>query len=294
VNPIISILIPTFNSSQTLKCAIESVLLQDFQDFDIWVTGDACTDDSEMVVKAFGDPRIHWHNMPTNSGRPAIPNNYALEQAKGKYIAHLCHDDLWFPWHLSTLLARVEQTQAHMVNSVHAVVARDGLAWLDGVMPIGRNPTNHGATPTSWLHVHQLHLWEHAPEPDIGVDAMFWLSRANAGWQFAESKILTALVFPSHFWRLYTSKDHPQIGYLERIKTDPKALHDELIYAAALKHAKTQSESPPISTVLKQAIRKVALRLILSYGWLKPPLKQILTFYLRNSREHYKKRRGLK
>jgi glycosyltransferase involved in cell wall biosynthesis len=269
-------------------------LLQDFQDFDIWVMGDACTDDSEEVVRAFGDPRIQWHNMPTNSGRPAIPNNYALKRARGKYIAHLNHDDLWFPWHLSTLLGRIEQTQVHMVNSVHAVLSRDGLAWLDGLMPTGRNPTNHSACPSSWLHINQSHFWEHAPEPDIGVDAMFWLTRANAGWQFAESEILTALVFPSHFWGLYSAKEHPQMAYLTRIKNEPKALHDELLYAAALKFARTQSEAPPVTTVLSQAARKVLLRLILSYGWQKPPLKQLLTFVTRNWRERLSPKRGLK
>ncbi len=55
----VSVIIPTYNSSRTLRMTLESVLAQDFQDFEVQVLGDGCTDDSEAVVAAFGDPRIH-------------------------------------------------------------------------------------------------------------------------------------------------------------------------------------------------------------------------------------------
>ncbi|PJF27365.1 MAG: hypothetical protein CUN53_04330 [Phototrophicales bacterium] len=63
-----SVLIATFNGSAVLRYAIESVLHQTVTDWELRVTGDGCTDDSAEVVASFNDPRIHWHNLPENSG----------------------------------------------------------------------------------------------------------------------------------------------------------------------------------------------------------------------------------
>src|SRR5215216_5001189 len=98
--PLVSVVTATYNYSSVLKYAIQSVLWQTYQNFELWVIGDACTDDSEAVVASFGDSRIHWVNLPENSGNQAVPNNEGIARARGKYIAYLGHDDLWYPNHL--------------------------------------------------------------------------------------------------------------------------------------------------------------------------------------------------
>jgi len=59
------------------------------------VVGDACTDDSESIVRSFGDPRVRWDNLSENSGNHALPNQRGIELARGEYVAYLSHDDLW-------------------------------------------------------------------------------------------------------------------------------------------------------------------------------------------------------
>ena len=54
--PTVSIVAATYDSSHLLRHAIGSVLLQDFQDWELIVVGDCCTDDTEAVVAGFGDP----------------------------------------------------------------------------------------------------------------------------------------------------------------------------------------------------------------------------------------------
>src|SRR5258707_8831106 len=66
--PLVSVIIATYNWSTVLRMAIHSVLWQTGQNFELLVIGDGCTDDSEDVVRSFGDARIHWHNLPVNSG----------------------------------------------------------------------------------------------------------------------------------------------------------------------------------------------------------------------------------
>ena len=82
--PAVTVIIPTYNSSGTLRLTLETVLLQDFDDFEVWVVGDGCTDDSETVVSSFGDKRFHWVNLPVNSGTPSVPRNEALRRARGR------------------------------------------------------------------------------------------------------------------------------------------------------------------------------------------------------------------
>src|SRR5437762_4733085 len=105
-SPQISVIIATYNRSNVLRYAIQSVLWQIFQDFEILVIGDGCTDDSAQVVASFAEPRIRWHNLPQNSGSQSMPNNTGLEMARGTYIAYLGHDDLWYPTHLELLIRR--------------------------------------------------------------------------------------------------------------------------------------------------------------------------------------------
>jgi glycosyltransferase involved in cell wall biosynthesis len=57
--PQVTVIIPTYNRSQTLACALRSLRLQTFEDFEVWAVGDGCTDESEQVVASFHDSRLH-------------------------------------------------------------------------------------------------------------------------------------------------------------------------------------------------------------------------------------------
>lgn len=64
--PFFSVVIPTYNRSSTLKCAIESVFLQNFDDLEIIVVDDASPDDTQRVVKSFKDKRIRYFKNKKN------------------------------------------------------------------------------------------------------------------------------------------------------------------------------------------------------------------------------------
>jgi glycosyltransferase involved in cell wall biosynthesis len=81
--PTLSIIIATYNRSHLLRHAIQSVLRSTFQDWELLVIGDACTDDSEACVLAFNDARIRFHNLPHNVGEQSGPNNVGTSMARG-------------------------------------------------------------------------------------------------------------------------------------------------------------------------------------------------------------------
>ena len=100
--PLVSIVVATYNRSQVVAHAIASVRRSTVTDWELIVVGDHCTDDTEAVVAGFADPRITWVNLAENAGEQSGPNNEGIRRARGRYLAFLNHDDLYFPDHLAT------------------------------------------------------------------------------------------------------------------------------------------------------------------------------------------------
>ena len=90
--PTVTVIVPTYNSRATLRCALQSLIAQELGDFEAWIIGDACTDGSEEEVANLGDERLHWANLAVNVGNQWRPNNEGLQRARGRYIAFLGHD----------------------------------------------------------------------------------------------------------------------------------------------------------------------------------------------------------
>ncbi|MDA1043862.1 MAG: glycosyltransferase, partial [Verrucomicrobia bacterium] len=125
--PLVSILMATYNRSNVIVYAIESVLAQSYEHWELIVVGDACTDDTENVVNAIGDPRIKFINLEHNIGEQSGPNNAGFEHAKGDLIAYLNHDDLWFEDHLAIALEHIRTTKADLVYTLVDFIRRDGV-----------------------------------------------------------------------------------------------------------------------------------------------------------------------
>lgn len=116
-SPLVSVITATYNRSRVVAHAIDSVRRSTLADWEHLVIGDACTDDTAAVVAAIGDPRVSFTNLPVNAGEQSAPNNEGLRRARGRFIAYLNHDDLYFPDHLASAIDALEQTRADFVWS---------------------------------------------------------------------------------------------------------------------------------------------------------------------------------
>src|SRR5262245_44210290 len=103
--PAVSVIMASYNRSNILHYAVESVRWQTRVDWELLVVDDAGTDDTGDVVAAFQDARISFIRLPANVGEQSGPNNEGLRRARGRYIAFLNQDDLWLPDHLDTLIS---------------------------------------------------------------------------------------------------------------------------------------------------------------------------------------------
>lgn len=91
---LVSIIIPTYQSCNRLKIALNSVLSQTYNNYEVLIMDDGSTDGTGEMVNSFKDPRI-FYNWQTNSGGPAKPRNRGIKFAKGNWIAFLDSDDVW-------------------------------------------------------------------------------------------------------------------------------------------------------------------------------------------------------
>jgi len=101
-SPLVSVIIPTFNRGWIIKEAIDSVLEQDFIDFELIVVDDGSSDDTAEILGAFGgDIKIIGQS---NRGVSAARNR-GIQASAGRWIAFLDSDDLWLPQKLSRQVA---------------------------------------------------------------------------------------------------------------------------------------------------------------------------------------------
>ena len=92
---IFSIIIPTYNRSFDLNRSLKNIVNQIFTNFEVIIVDDGSTDNTPEVVADFSNDLNIKYIKIANSGRPSIPRNLGITQAKGKYIAFLDSDDWW-------------------------------------------------------------------------------------------------------------------------------------------------------------------------------------------------------
>lgn len=95
---LVSIIVPSYNSSRFIAQTIESVLNQTYLNWEMLIIDDYSPDNANNIIEKYikKDERIKLIKLERNSG-PAIARNRGIELAKGKYIAFLDSDDIWLP-----------------------------------------------------------------------------------------------------------------------------------------------------------------------------------------------------
>ena len=162
--------------------------------------GDGCTDDSEQVVASFADPRLHWENLPENTGNQSLPNNRGIERARGAWIAYLGHDDLWHPRHLERLIAG--SRDCDVAFSLAEILLPGGQRRISGLFQDGAAYGEEDFVPPSSL-LHRREVFDEVgPWRDyrtISLPPDFeWQQRARAaGKRFRAVESLTVFKLPS-------------------------------------------------------------------------------------------------
>jgi glycosyltransferase involved in cell wall biosynthesis len=296
--PLITVITATYNRSNVLRYAIESVLNQTLPDWELIVVSDAATDDTPEVVASFNDPRIRFIELDQNHGEQSVPNNVALKLARGQFIAFLNHDDLWFPDHLECGHKRLLETGADLVFGVGVLMKTNGAIELVGVLPPeGFGPVNF-VPATGWLFrrelIERVGFWTSYRESWL-IPSLNWLVRAyRQKVQFASSHRITWIGITSvarpQAYKLRLAEE--QWTFSEQMRTD-RHTRERLLERIQITQQQQQLQYP-IGSLVQQIGRHLLCRLLILSNYRLMPLWFMLKFRRKGGVIHYlRKKRGL-
>ena len=161
----VSVIMPAYNVSAFIEGAIDSVLSQSFEDFELIIVDDGSTDDTARICKRYDDPRIRLLSQK-NRGL-AGARNTGIRAARGEYLAFLDADDMWrqnkLEMHVDHLdrnpFVGVSYSASQFMDESGALLTLFQTPKLTGVEAkdvLCRNPVGNGSAPV----IRMAALWE--------------------------------------------------------------------------------------------------------------------------------------
>lgn len=125
--PLVSIIMPLYNSEKYVSEAIESVLAQTSGDWELIICDDCSSDNSVSIVEEYvkKDSRIRLLKNEKNSGTAAT-RNHCLSMATGKYVTLLDSDDVWFPTFLEKQTNFIKEKGSAAVTASYNIMSSNG------------------------------------------------------------------------------------------------------------------------------------------------------------------------
>ncbi len=155
--PLVSVIIPTYNRPIMVRNAIESVLAQTYQSFEMIVVDSSESPETRDLASSYHDPRIRYLFEPRVSGvfMPSRAKNAGIKASKGEFIAFLDDDDTWYPLKLEKQIPAFNDPTVGVVYCLYETVK-------DGKVIPRKKPTWSG-------HIYKKMLEGHFVPPSTAV-----------------------------------------------------------------------------------------------------------------------------
>lgn len=152
--PLVSVILPVYNAAAHLSETLESVVHQTYRTFEVILIDDGSRDDSLSIARSWQERhpdvmQILQHPGGVNRGVSAT-RNLGIQRARGKYVAFLDSDDIWFAEKLEHQVALMENDPDIGLSFTQARILRDehGEKFIPGVEILGGNPPQGGLQVT--------------------------------------------------------------------------------------------------------------------------------------------------
>ena len=112
MNPLVSVIIPTYNRIEFLQQCIDSILQQTYRPVEVIIADDGSTDGTKEFIRSRYEHKAVYIELP-HSGLPSLARNAGIERSQGEYIAFCDSDDYWMPGKLELQLARLKKQRCN-------------------------------------------------------------------------------------------------------------------------------------------------------------------------------------
>jgi teichuronic acid biosynthesis glycosyltransferase TuaG len=139
--PLISVIITTYNSSETIIETLESLARQTFTNYEVLIYDDYSVDDTLELISSFLAENIVLTTVyaaSVNNGGPAAGRNWGCKNASGKYLCFLDADDVWTPEKLEVQFTLMEQSEFAACSSNAHVINGNSFKQFSGILDIQR------------------------------------------------------------------------------------------------------------------------------------------------------------
>ncbi len=227
-SPFFSVIIPLYNREKTISRAIDSILNQTFQDFELIIVDDCSTDNSATKVREYQlqDSRIKYIKNEINLER-CISRNKGIQSTNGRYICFLDSDDYHLLFHLETFYRKIKEEKEPKAflftsawNETEEGERTERNCPVIGNMDFYRYFLNYTVNPQRWCveqSIAKSILFD--PEIIICEDLDFSLRVVNAGVSIIQIPLRTTVYVASadSFTHGDAQKWEKELFYLKRI-----------------------------------------------------------------------------
>ncbi len=240
--PLVSVVIATYNMAQYLPKAIKSVLAQTWKNLELIVVDDGSTDNTAEAMEPFrGDDRVCY--LPTaNQGQPRAKNR-GIDEARGEFIAFCDADDLWSPEKLAIQMPFFQDPKVGVVYSEVSYIDQDGTP-VEKDIPYSR----HSGQVTEQLVIKNFVPFGTAVirracvqkngafdvDLPMGIDWDLWL-RYSIDWHFHYAPDVTYIyrIWPGQMSKNYRGRYDNAFKILEKfLKSNPEVVSSVVISRA--------------------------------------------------------------
>jgi len=242
-SPLFSVVMATYGRGRHILPSVRSVLAQDLDDFELLVVGDHCMDNTAAVLEPLLCDRVRWINLPARCGSQSGPNNEGIRQANGRLIAYIGHDDIWEPYHLSSLarlFVRDPKLDFGISGAIYHLPHGVPGSLVTGLFVDDSAKHEHFFPPSSLAHraavIDAIGPWSDPETTIAAVDADLLGRAAAADRSFASTRQVTVHKFAAgHRYLSYVRPDsHEQQAMLEGMGSRRHASRVDLLLAEAL------------------------------------------------------------
>lgn len=242
-NPMVSVIVPTFNRPEFLRRALNSIFEQTHRNYEAVVINDGGEDVASIAAEF---PKTTYISLDKNRGLPAA-RNVGLRRAKGTWIAYLDDDDWFYPHHLQILVSWIHKAR-FVYSDAHLMNYRGEKKLFMSVDPDPGNILSHNITPVCCiLHDHLLAAEAGMFDEDLPnhEDWDLWIRMSKIAGMY-HVKEITCCVDRSHP-TMQSDMDAMLRGMLEvkwRYRPRPEIIHYESSVVLPAEPEATESVRP--------------------------------------------------